>query len=383
MIGNNTLSVGDEVASTPSAPAAIPPHTAPATTAKRNVRTPAPGPNRHGRTGTRRSRPQPDPAKMTAAIAPAMMAHTGTPIPGFAESAVASSVGAAIVEHHAASAAATAMSTPITLTHIVEHKRGEVAAARDARPLEQLQDEVKSQQPPRNFFAAVSTGNGPGGVNVIAEVKRQSPSAGVIRDDFDPVDISLQYENAGAVAISCLTDEHFFGGSLSMIRAIKESVRIPVLRKDFLIDDYQIWEARAAGADAVLLISECLSEGLLMDMLILTHELGMTALVEVHDMEHLLRVLQHVGFPHPGYMLLGINNRNLATMKTDISHTIRMLELAEEHIDILVTESGIKTAADVERMVRHGIRRFLIGESLLQHDRPGEALRKLLSTPWS
>jgi indole-3-glycerol phosphate synthase len=276
------------------------------------------------------------------------------------------------------------MNTPITLPRIVEHKRGEVAAARVACPLEQLQDDVAAQQQqPRNFFAAVSTGNGPGGVNVIAEVKRQSPSAGVIREEFDPVDISLQYENAGAVAISCLTDEHFFGGSLSTIRTIKEAVRIPVLRKDFLIDQYQVWEARAAGADAVLLISECLSEGLLMDMLILTHELGMTALVEVHDMEHLLRVLQHVGFPHPGYMLLGINNRNLATMKTDISHTIRMLELVEEHLDILVTESGIKTPADVAHMVRHGIRRFLIGESLLKHDRPGDALRALVGTPWT
>jgi indole-3-glycerol phosphate synthase len=321
--------------------------------------------------------------KIAAATPPTIMVHTGTPIPGFIESAVASCVGAAIVEHNATSVANAAMSTPITLPRIVEHKRGEVAAARVACPLEQLQDDVTRQQPPRNFFAAVSTGNGPGGVNVIAEVKRQSPSAGVIREDFDPVDISLQYENAGAVAISCLTDKRFFGGSLSTIGAIKKSVRVPVLRKDFLIDQYQIWEARAAGADAVLLISECLSEGLLMDMLILTHELGMTALVEVHDMEHLLRALQYVGFPHPGYMLLGINNRNLATMKTDISHTIRMLELAEEHLDILVTESGIKTPADVEYMVRHGVRRFLVGESLLKHDQPGDALRALVGTPWS
>ena len=275
------------------------------------------------------------------------------------------------------------MSTPVTLQTIVQYKRDEVRACRVACPLEQLQKQVADTPPPRNFFAAVSTGNGPGGVNVIAEVKRQSPSAGVIREDFDPVDISLQYENAGAVAISCLTDEHFFGGSLDTIGAIKEAVRIPVLRKDFLIDLYQIWEARAAGADAVLLISECLSEGQLMDMLILAHELNMTTLVEVHDVEHLLRVRRHVGFPHPGYMLLGINNRNLETMKTDIGHTIRMLELVEDHCDILVTESGIKTAADIERMTRHGVKRFLVGESLLKHERPGDALRELVGTPWN
>ncbi|MDP6987554.1 MAG: indole-3-glycerol phosphate synthase TrpC [Phycisphaerales bacterium] len=275
------------------------------------------------------------------------------------------------------------MSTPITLQAIVEHKHCELAARRAACPLETLQKQVADSLPPRNFFAAVSTGNGPGGVNVIAEVKRQSPSAGVIREDYDPVDIALQYENAGAVAISCLTDERFFGGSLDTIGAIKEAVRIPVLRKDFLIDHYQIWEARAAGADAVLLISECLSEGQLMDMLILAHELNMTALVEVHDMEHLLRVRRHVGFPHPGYMLLGINNRNLATMTTDVGHTIRMLELVEDHADILVTESGIRTQADIERMIRHGIRRFLVGESLLKHERPGDALRELVGTPWN
>ncbi|HCA38223.1 MAG: indole-3-glycerol phosphate synthase TrpC [Phycisphaerales bacterium] len=274
------------------------------------------------------------------------------------------------------------MSTPITLQTIVEHKRNEVASRQLECSLEHLQKKVADAPPPRNFFAAVSTGNGPGGINVIAEVKRQSPSAGVIREKYDPVGISLQYENAGAVAISCLTDERFFGGSLDTIAAIKEAVRIPVLRKDFLIDHYQIWEARAAGADAVLLISECLSEGQLMDMLILAHELNMTALVEVHDMEHLLRVRRHVGFPHPGYMLLGINNRDLATMTTDVGHTIRMLELVEDHCDILVTESGIKTPGDIERMIRHGVRRFLVGETLLKHERPGDALRELVGTPW-
>ncbi len=381
MTGNSSPSVGDSAGSIPITTATTPPITAPARTANTYVSTPAPGPNRQGRTGTRLSRPQPDPAKIAAAIPPATKAQSGVPVAGSTVSGTVSSVGAAIVAPHTPPTGTT-MSTPITLQTIVEHKRNEVASRQLECSLEQLQKEVADAPPPRNFFAAVSTGNGPGGINVIAEVKRQSPSAGVIREKYDPVCISLQYENAGAVAISCLTDERFFGGSLDTIAAIKEAVRIPVLRKDFLIDHYQIWEARAAGADAVLLISECLSEGQLMDMLILAHELSMTTLVEVHDMEHLLRVRRHVGFPHPGYMLLGINNRNLATMKTDVGHTIRMLELVEDHCDILVTESGIKTPADIERMIRHGVRRFLVGETLLKHERPGDALRELVGTPW-
>ncbi|MCH2141482.1 MAG: indole-3-glycerol phosphate synthase TrpC [Phycisphaerales bacterium] len=275
------------------------------------------------------------------------------------------------------------MTAPPTLQDIIAHKRDEVAARRTAQPLEELRQRVADAPPARNFFAAVASGDGPGGINVIAEIKRRSPSAGEIRSDFDPVDIALQYESAGAVAISCLTDEHFFGGSLDTIDAIRSHIRLPVLRKDFMIDSWQIWEARAAGADAILLISECLSEGQLLDMMILSHELDMTALVEVHDVENLLRVRRHVGFPHPGYMLLGINNRNLETMTTDLSHSLRMLELVEEHRDVLVCESGIKSTTDIERMARHGITRFLIGETLMRKPSPGEALRQLLGTPWT
>ena len=120
-----------------------------------------------------------------------------------------------------------------------------------------------------------------------------------------------------------------------------------------------------------------------MDMLILSHELDLTALVEVHDMENLLRVRRHIGFPHPGYMLLGINNRNLRTMTTDIAHTIRMLDMVEEHRDILVTESGIRSHEDIQRLIEHGVRRFLIGEHLLRHENPGQALRDFIGTPWN
>ncbi len=362
MIGRSAAGDSRTPGSAPDSAPATDAAMAPTSTAVTKVANPVPGPNRHGRTGTRRMRHQPEPAKTAAASPP-----TSSGIHDGAEVVASPAVGAAATLPTAGPATKpTTMTTPPTLADIVEHTRAEVEARRAALPLETLRGRVSDTPPPRNFFSAVATGSGPGGVNVIAEVKRRSPSAGEIRANFDPVDIALQYENAGAVAISCLTDERFFGGSLDTIGLIKEVVRIPVLRKDFIVDTWQIWESRAAGADAILLISECLSEGQLMDMLILAHELDMTALVEVHDMENLLRVRRHVGFPHPGYMLLGINNRNLRTMTTDISHTIRMLELVEDHREILVTESGIGTTADVERMVRHGVRRFLIGQRLLR-----------------
>lgn len=271
---------------------------------------------------------------------------------------------------------------PVTLDEIVARTRETIAVNKEATPLELLREQVADAPPPRNFFSAVVNGHGPGGTNVIAEFKRRSPSAGVIREDVDPVDIASRYENAGAVAISCLTDGPYFGGSMEDLAAIRKGTGLPVLRKDFLVDPYQVWEARVAGADAVLLIAELLSEGQLMDMLILAHELGMTSLVEVHDVEHLLRVQPHLGFPHPGYCLLGVNNRNLATMETDPSHVLRMLDLIGEHIDVLVCESGIRTREDMDRLRSHGIRRFLIGESLLVHEDPGVALRELLDTPW-
>jgi len=185
------------------------------------------------------------------------------------------------------------------------------------------------------------------------------------------------------VAISCLTDASYFGGSPDHLRQVKQAVNLPVLRKDFIVDPWQVWEARAMGADAILLIAEVLSEGQVLDLMILAHELDMTALVEVHEMESLLRIRRHIGFPHPGYGLLGINNRNLKTMTTDLNHTIRLLDLVEDQVDIIVSESGIKTREDLVRLSRHGVRRVLVGESLLREDDPGQALRDLLDTPWS
>lgn len=264
------------------------------------------------------------------------------------------------------------------LARILEHKRREVAQAQECVSLEQIKAEALNSPPPRNFFAAVTRPKRK--LKVIAEIKKASPSAGVIREPFDPVGIARAYFENGAAAISCLTDQKYFQGHLDLIGQIRQAVPLPVLRKDFLIDPYQIYEARVAGADAILLIAECLpSEGQLLDMLILSTELQLTTLVEVHNVENLLRVRPHIGFPHPSYTLLGINNRDLTTMTTDLAHTLRLLDLVED-TDILVSESGISTCADVERLKQAGVYRILVGEHLMRQPDVGAALRELMGT---
>ncbi len=262
------------------------------------------------------------------------------------------------------------------LAEIVEHKRKEVALAMEQRPLAALKAACADVPQPRNFFAALTQPKDE--LRVIAEVKKASPSAGLIRPDFDPVAIARAYHEAGAAAISCLTDEKYFQGSLAYLTQIKAAVPLPVLRKDFIIDPYQLYEARAAGADAVLLIAECLGEAELLDLLILSTELRLTTLVEVHDVESLLKVLPHIGFPHPSYTLLGINNRDLRTMTTDVSHTLRMLDMIENP-DIVVSESGIRTPHDVARLRAAGVHRILVGEHLMRQPDVGKALRELMA----
>ena len=261
---------------------------------------------------------------------------------------------------------------PITLEAIAERTRETVDASRRDRPLSVLQDEVLVAPEPRPFFEAMTRDDGR--VHVIAECKRRSPSAGTIRDDFDPVDIALQYENAGAVAISCLTDEPFFGGSLADLSEIRGKSTLPILRKDFLVDAYQVWEARAAGADAILLISELLESDQLGELVGLADELGMASLIELHGAEQLDSVLAHAGQGH----LLGVNNRNLRTMTTDTNHILGMLDDLQPHLDSVVCESGIRTHEDIVRLQEHGLRNYLVGESLLRKPRPGAALRTLI-----
>ncbi|MBA7709325.1 Indole-3-glycerol phosphate synthase [subsurface metagenome] len=250
------------------------------------------------------------------------------------------------------------------LDKIIADKRAEVSYRQSQRSLERLRGQVRSLGKCRNFYKAVTRPNSRG-INVIAEVKKASPSAGVIREDFDPVAIARTYKKCGADAISVLTDEKYFQGRLEYIKQIKETVDLPVLRKDFIIDLWQVYESRAAGADAILLIAEALKPGELMDLMIEAAELTLTVLLEIHRADTLLAVRSLVGFPKKGYSVLGINNRNLATMEVDLNTTSRLAELLDNKNE-LVAESGIKTRADVERLKSLGVRAVLIGQVLCE-----------------
>jgi len=251
------------------------------------------------------------------------------------------------------------------LSDIIAAKQEEVAFRRARVPLEALRERAAAMPRPRNFFRAVTRDTGKP-LNLIAEVKKASPSAGVIRADFDPVALARACEAAGADALSVLTDEKFFQGRLEYIAAIRQAVALPVLRKDFIIDPYQVYETRAAGADAILLIAECLDISQLMDLQILATELNLTVLIEVHDMENLIRVRDRlVGFPHRGYSLLGINNRDLRTFRTDLGTTLRLAELVEDR-SVLVSESGIATHDDIKRLAAAGVRAVLVGETIMR-----------------
>lgn len=271
---------------------------------------------------------------------------------------------------------------PPVLRDIILHKRREVEHRRSVASLETVKAAALASDQPRNLFDAVTHRQFVSDIAIIAEIKRMSPSAGLIRPeyaggDFSPEDIAQKYERAGARAISCLTDERFFGGHLSFLKRVKNAVKLPVLRKDFLIDPWQLYESRAAGADAVLLIAECLGEGELIDMMILAHELRLTVLLEVHSKENLLRVRRHIGFPHPSYTLLGVNNRDLSSMHVDLNHTLGLLDEVPDRT-ILVSESGIKTRADLDRLHASGVKIVLVGEHLMRHPDPGAALDTLM-----
>jgi indole-3-glycerol phosphate synthase len=260
------------------------------------------------------------------------------------------------------------MSTTI-LDQIIATKREEVSQRKTSTPIESLKETIATLGRPRNFFDAV-TRKGKKPLNLIAEVKKASPSAGVIRPDFDPLTIAQAYHAAGADALSVLTDEKYFQGKLEYIHLIRDAVKLPVLRKDFIIDPYQVYESRAAGADAILLIAECLETSEMIDLQILATEMNMTVLIEVHDLDNLMRVRDNViGFPHRSYSLLGINNRDLRT-------TLRMSDqLADKQV--LVSESGIHTNDDIRKLEQAGVRAVLVGESLMRSDDIGGKIREL------
>jgi indole-3-glycerol phosphate synthase len=250
------------------------------------------------------------------------------------------------------------------LDEIIEHKRTEVAERKRLTSIEQFEEQISSMPRCRNFYKAVTKPN-VRGINVIAEVKKASPSAGVICENFDPVEIAKTYESCGADAISCLTDEKYFQGKLDYLSQIKAAVSLPILRKDFIIDEWQVYQSRAAGADAILLIAEALKTAEISDLMILASELGLTVLLEVHGADRVLEVRSFIGFPKAGYSVLGINNRDLTTMKVDINTTGRLSTLLD-NTNELVAESGIKTRAEVEKLTSFGARACLIGQSLCQ-----------------
>jgi indole-3-glycerol phosphate synthase len=265
------------------------------------------------------------------------------------------------------------------LDEIVSAKKDEVAATKARRPLADVKRAAADTPRPRNFYAAIAT-DPPRGIHLIAEIKRASPSAGLIREDFDPTTIARIYHEAGAAAISCLTDERFFQGRLEFLEQIRQAVPLPVLRKDFIVDEYQVYESRAARADAILLIAEVLTPQQILDWMILASELNLTVLLEVHQADTLMRMRSVIGFPHRRYSLLGINNRDLKTQIIDLATTAQLAGLAKEDT-LIVSESGIRTRQDVLRMQKAGARAVLIGETLMQSKDIGAKVHELFGPP--
>jgi indole-3-glycerol phosphate synthase len=260
------------------------------------------------------------------------------------------------------------MSNATILDQIVATKRREIEAARRATPEEALRQQAEDAPAPRDFLAAL--GGGPP-IRLIAEVKKASPSKGVIRADFHPVEIAQTYEAHGASCLSVLTDREYFQGSLEYLEQVRRAVRLPVLRKDFVIDPYQVIEARAAGADAVLLIAECLDDRALAELHAAIIAWGMTPLVELYEPANLPRVLG------VGARLIGVNNRDLRSFHVDLEHTLRVRrEIPADRL--VVGESGIRTRADVERLEAAGVSAMLVGETLMARPEIGAAVDELL-----
>ncbi|MFK8068025.1 MAG: indole-3-glycerol phosphate synthase TrpC [Gammaproteobacteria bacterium] len=260
--------------------------------------------------------------------------------------------------------------TPDILKKIILDKAEEVVARRSRISLDEIKSKAKDAAPARGFTAAIKRRISEGQLAVIAEVKKASPSKGVIRENFDPVEIAISYEKAGATCLSVLTDEKYFQGKDQYLIDARAACNIPVLRKDFMIDPYQVYEAKVMGADCILLIVACLEDKQMQDLSWLAAELGLDVLVEVHDREELERGLM-LRTP-----LIGINNRNLRTFETSLQTTIDLLPDIM-HDRTIVTESGIHTPEDVAMMRRHEVFTFLVGEAFMRAKDPGQKLEEL------
>lgn len=259
---------------------------------------------------------------------------------------------------------------PDILVKILQRKREEVDALLVKKPLQSVIDQLSGIGDTRGFVDAIENKINAGQSAVIAEIKKASPSKGLIRENFMPSEIAQSYEQGGAACLSVLTDIDFFQGSDAYLQQARKACQLPVLRKDFVIDPYQIYEARLIGADAILLIAACLSDMQLSEFSALARELDLDVLVEVHDQHELERALKLTT------RLIGINNRNLRTFETTLDTTINLLDMIPDD-RIVVTESAIHLPEDVALMRQHQVNAFLVGESFMRADQPGEKLAEL------
>lgn len=262
------------------------------------------------------------------------------------------------------------MTIPTILQKIVARKHEEVRERQATAPLAEVRERALSAPACRGFVAAIERSINAGEAAVIAEIKKASPSKGVIREDFLPAEIAMSYEKGGAACLSVLTDVDFFQGADKYLQDARAAVRLPVLRKDFTVDPYQVYEARALGADAILLIAACLDDAQMQSLNALATELGLDVLVEVHNAEELQRALPL------GNRLVGINNRNLHTFEVQLDTTFAMLEQIPSD-RIVVTESGIHTVDDVAAMRGHDVNAFLVGEAFMREQEPGRRLLEM------
>ena len=282
---------------------------------------------------------------------------------------------------------------PSVLQRIVATKREEILAAANEVSLTELQAQVAADTRPRRGFAnalraaTINTGTSIG-VGIIAEIKQASPSKGIINHNFQPSEFAVQYEQAGASCLSVLTDRDYFKGDDSFLVQARAACKLPILRKDFMIDIYQIYQSYLLGADCILLIMACLDDAQVQELHALSINLGMDVLIEVHTAEELARALK---LPRSNHNIYGINNRNLNTFEVDLQTTLDLKNMLLQALasgdndesllkPLIVTESGIHSADDIELMLRHNIHHFLIGEQFMKTDHPGQALQSLLAS---
>lgn len=260
--------------------------------------------------------------------------------------------------------------TPDILKKIIKRKLEEVEERKALTPYADVKKYARSASPPRSFVYALQRKIQAGQAAVIAEIKKASPSKGVMRENFIPAEIAASYENGGAACLSVLTDIDFFQGSDAYLNQAREVCALPVLRKEFIVDPFQVYESRMLGADCILLIVACLTDEQLKELSSLAIELEMDVLVEVHDVEELQRALP-LDLP-----MIGINNRNLRTFETSLETTIELLKQIPDDC-IVVTESGIHSKEDVALMQKHNVNAFLVGETFMRVDEPGDKLAEL------